>query len=475
MPESPTSREPRTRPPSRFPSAAIGDFAVPTLLALLLTWWMTAKGRELAWQAAGYRAEDDSWPIGDRAFWSFLYDFGSYPVIVVCLVAIVVLVLGTRNPRLWAWRRVGWFALSLLLLGPGLVANLWMKENWGRPRPRETTDFGGRHDYETVFGMDFTGVGKSFPCGHATMGFYFVGLAFLLRQRHPAWAAVALVVSLAWGTLIGITRMLQGGHFATDVVWAAWVMVISSAILYRLFRLDRQVLDDPADKKGSAAVPWKVKLLGGGLGILLVALVLMATPYRAPRNFFPIEPPAAEAAIRGSIKVERGDVRIEPSEALTIRGEAWGHGVPTSRIADRWEEEIEEDGTWRFRYHQRYSGYFTEVDQRLRIGVPWERTAFLKLDLGPGVIAMDLPPVQEVVRLELVNRGGEIQLSVPEGTRVWVEAGDTGARVMGVTPGILQTGLPIQPDQEGAASYRVEITGWDESNGEGILMIRQRD
>ncbi|MCB1091385.1 MAG: phosphatase PAP2 family protein, partial [Verrucomicrobiae bacterium] len=209
------------------------DVALSLIVALGLTVWMTAGERELNWQRACFSASGD-WSVGDAPFWRFLYEFALVPVLLVCVAAVGALLGGFRWEILRRARRVAWFALALLALGPGLIANLWLKDHWGRPRPREITEFGGRWPYESVFGMDFTGEGKSFPCGHATMGFYFLGLWFLLRGVRPMWAWVSLVVALAWGGLIGFTRMVQGGHFATDSVWAAAVMWSSAAVLYRV-------------------------------------------------------------------------------------------------------------------------------------------------------------------------------------------------------------------------------------------------
>lgn len=385
------------------------------VIAFLVSWWMTSGDRELAWQRACFDPETGEWPIGDRAFWRFLYEFASLPVLAVCVAAIAVLLAGFRWPRLRAWRRVAWYALSLLLLGPGLIANLWMKETWGRPRPREVEPFGGRSPYERVFELDFTGGGKSFPCGHATMGFYFLGAYFLLRKRFPAWSLVALIASLAWGGLIGYTRMVQGGHFATDVVWAAAVMWCSAALLFRVFRLDARVLDPPNRESALKSIPWPAKLGGAAALVALLLLVALATPYRDVRNIVPHEAGAATADAKGSIRIELGDADIEPADQFSIQGEAWGHGLPTSQISSRWEEEMEPDGTWRFKFFQRHSGHFTEIRQDLEIGVPWSRMEFLKLDLGPGNVRLHLPPNRESLKIELILRETELLIEVEPG------------------------------------------------------------
>lgn len=400
-------------------------FGVESLLVLavsfLLTWWLTGSGLEMQWQSACFHTENGDWSHGEAPLWRFIYEFAALPVLVICGGAIVVLVAGFRWPKLRAWRRVAWYSIALLFLGPGVITNLWMKDTWGRPRPREVEQFGGREAYETVFGLDFTGVGKSFPCGHATMGFFFLGAWFLLRGRRPGLAWAALIFSLGWGGLIGYTRMVQGGHFPTDVVWAAAVMWITAGFLYHLFRLNRRLLDPPGEAR---KIPLMAKLAGTGAVIALLAIVALATPYRAEREIVPHEPEAATAKVKGSIRVELGDVVIRSGEQLTVNGEAWGHGLPTSQISSRWEEEVEADGIWRFKLFQRSSGHFTEIRQNLDITVPWKRTEFLKLDLGPGETVMRLPALKEGLKVELILRDTDLRIELEPGATVSFESMD---------------------------------------------------
>ncbi|MCB1230436.1 MAG: phosphatase PAP2 family protein [Verrucomicrobiae bacterium] len=393
------------------------------ILAWLLSWWMSAGDREIAWQRACYEANGGDWAKGDERLWEFIYEFASLPVLIVCVAAIAALVAGFRWARFRAWRRVAWFSLSLLLLGPGLIANLWLKETWGRPRPREVTEFGGLLPYEGIFDLDFTGVGKSFPCGHATMGFYFFGVYFLLRRRFPIWAALSLLFSLLWGGLIGYTRMLQGGHFPTDIVWAAAVMWISAALLSGIFGFEQKVLDAPGDFANRRRIPWPAKV-GGTIAVAILLLaVALATPYRAVHDIAPLETEAGEADVKGSIRIELGETRIVPSDQFYLRGQAWGHGLPTSQLPSRWEEKNEADGIWRFKFFQDYSGFFTEIRQDLEIGMPWARVEFLKLDLGPGSTRLTLPAVGEMVKIELVMReGAEMIVMVPPNVEISFES-----------------------------------------------------
>jgi lipid A 4'-phosphatase len=72
------------------------------------------------------------------------------------------------------------------------------------------------------------------------MGFSLAsGAAFY--PFHPVLSVCALAGGIAYGTLLGATRIIQGGHFPTDVLWAGILMLMLIATLYYLvFRVPEQ-------------------------------------------------------------------------------------------------------------------------------------------------------------------------------------------------------------------------------------------
>ncbi|RNA64165.1 phosphatase PAP2 family protein [Prosthecochloris sp. ZM_2] len=78
------------------------------------------------------------------------------------------------------------------------------------------------------------GFGKrynSFPNGHASVGFFMIFPYFLYRNRHRLVALTWLGGGMAYGTLMGVGRMAQGGHFASDTLWAAAFICLSGVML----------------------------------------------------------------------------------------------------------------------------------------------------------------------------------------------------------------------------------------------------
>jgi membrane-associated PAP2 superfamily phosphatase len=129
------------------------------------------------------------------------------------------------------------FLAALLALGPGLAVNGVLKPYWSRPRPKEIKAFGGTQEYISVWQRGPLGVGKSFPSGHASMGFYLMAPAFVLYRRRPRWALAFLLLGLAGGAVIGLGRVAQGQHFPSDVLWAGGLVYLSGVLLRYLFHL----------------------------------------------------------------------------------------------------------------------------------------------------------------------------------------------------------------------------------------------
>jgi lipid A 4'-phosphatase len=138
-----------------------------------------------------------------------------------------------RRPLLGVTRRVIAYVVLSLALGPGLVVNLILKDNWGRPRPSTIAEFGGTDTYvRPLFPSDQCPDNCSFASGHGALGFWPVALALLAP---PPWRRPALAAALAFGGVVGFVRIAQGGHFLSDVVAAAIITIGISLGLYRWF------------------------------------------------------------------------------------------------------------------------------------------------------------------------------------------------------------------------------------------------
>lgn len=217
----------------------LAEFLFPLMAVAAATAALGASGADLA-VAAFFYVPGAGWPQGIEEPWAFLYRYGNLPAFALGAMAAVVFLAGFFVERLRRDRAAALFVLAFLALGPGLIVNTVFKDHWGRPRPADIVQFGGTEAYRPFWSPGEAGQGRSFPSGHAAVGFFVMAPYFVLRRRAPRWARKALSAGILYGGLMGLGRMIQGGHFLTDVIWSGVLVYIAGLALYYLFRLDRE-------------------------------------------------------------------------------------------------------------------------------------------------------------------------------------------------------------------------------------------
>ncbi|MCX7890352.1 MAG: phosphatase PAP2 family protein [Rhodobacteraceae bacterium] len=149
-------------------------------------------------------------------------------------------------PRVWG------FVLALYALGPGLLVNLVLKNNWGRARPADITDFGGAHDFTPPLVLaDACARNCSFVSGEVSANAAFaISLAVLVRAVRPRLAP-ATAATVTWaGVVVALVgsaqRITTGRHFLSDAVFAV-LFVLAIAVLLAPLARGAGAGDMPAD------------------------------------------------------------------------------------------------------------------------------------------------------------------------------------------------------------------------------------
>ena len=174
-------------------------------------------------------------------------------------IALALKFVRPRRPLLIPGRAIVLMLLTLAL-APGVVANLVLKEHWGRcrrgsmdgrrrprggPRPIDVAEFGGDEHFRPWW--DPRGdcpKNCSFIAGEPSGAFWTMAGAAVVP---PQWRALAYGSALAFGTAVGVLRMAAGAHFFTDVVFAG---VFSFLVIWLvhgwLYRWPRTRISDEA-------------------------------------------------------------------------------------------------------------------------------------------------------------------------------------------------------------------------------------
>lgn len=187
--------------------------------------------------SATFYTHSQGWYLARAAPWSWLYDYGEYPAIALSVSAFVVLV-GSVWRSAWAsYRRPCLFLVLAVALGPGLLVNGILKPAWDRPRPRQIERFDGSATYRAWWQPGGPGRGTSFPSGHAAMGFVLIAGAMLVPCRRVGLRRVLFIAAFGYGILLGATRIVQGGHFLSDILGSGVCVMLVIYSLRTILRL----------------------------------------------------------------------------------------------------------------------------------------------------------------------------------------------------------------------------------------------
>ncbi len=124
-----------------------------------------------------------------------------------------------------AGRRSAILMVCASLLGPGLVIEGVFKHTVGRPRPVQVHEFGGGSTYQGPMAIGSEpGSHKSFCSSHAATGFALMGLGL---GCGPVWRRRWLLIGTVAGAIVGLGRIMQGGHFLSDIIFAFYAVWLS--------------------------------------------------------------------------------------------------------------------------------------------------------------------------------------------------------------------------------------------------------
>tara|TARA_B100001769_G_scaffold197848_1_gene158006 strand:+ start:329 stop:1477 length:1149 start_codon:yes stop_codon:yes gene_type:complete len=357
---------------------------IPLLMGILFSLTSNLLGWDLKFQDLFWNDLDSTWNGKTNPLSKWLYYYGIIPALALSFSGLFILLLGYFIKRLAAYRKIALYLFLTLAIGNGLVVNGLFKEFWGRPRPAQIIDYNSTQSFEPSLCIDSNSTGKSFPCGHATMGFYFLALGLLFKagSKRNAIFAFALVFGLA----IGIARSSMGGHFITDTAWAAIMMWIVIKGLYFKIGLNQKILftEEAPKSKKEARRRRVIKYSLIPLVFIFIGVVLIASPRDKSHNIS-LELPKTEhldlnLQLKGTLKI------VTNAESFSINTHAVGFGFPKTRLIV--EAKILNDQAAELKH--KILGFFSELNA--------ETTLFLPNNHRYNLVFM--PPLPKAIYLD---------------------------------------------------------------------------
>lgn len=176
------------------------------------------------------------------------YELAGGTVMIICL-AIAVLIgalsqwLLMRVPveTLRLYNRAAWAGI-VIVFAELMVVNV-LKIFWGRMRFRDMvgSDYSQFTSWFLPQGVQENGVSsevyKSFPSGHSANG-WTIMLGMLFMPFASKWRNIMLGIAVVWGLCTSFSRVIMGAHFATDVLFGAFITIVCMLLICKLFKVE---------------------------------------------------------------------------------------------------------------------------------------------------------------------------------------------------------------------------------------------
>jgi membrane-associated phospholipid phosphatase len=161
---------------------------------------------------------------------------------ITIIISVIIFIIVNWNTDLGKYRKIGAVITFLSIINPLLFVQL-VKVFWGRVRFRDLlpgyTDFSPWFIPQGITGND------SFPSGHTAMGWMFLPLLITVEKRkwHDPVKIITIILVLGWGIFVGLSRIVIGAHYASDVLFSTGVAAITTLLLYHKIYVRKNNLD----------------------------------------------------------------------------------------------------------------------------------------------------------------------------------------------------------------------------------------
>lgn len=176
-------------------------------------------------------------------FWYWLFLYGYWPAWILSAVSITGLALSV-TARFKTWQNPSLLILLTFAIGSGLIVHGTLKGHWGRPRPKQVEEFGGKQNFRPYYEPNFyyqPEPSRSFSCGHCSTGFTFFSVAILgSYYRSRLWRWIGWSLALGLGILLSLSRIALGAHFFSDTLASALIMWITAWSLAMLLIFEKK-------------------------------------------------------------------------------------------------------------------------------------------------------------------------------------------------------------------------------------------
>jgi len=205
-------------------------------LFLLLAVVFEYSGIDIWWESHFYDAQSQTWPY--RGHWLFenvIHSGGRLFDWFFALSWLLIFIFIHIDKRFIKYRKIFLFFFAASAAGPILVG---IGKNFTHIySPWDLKIFNGMQPYIRM--MDAVPAdaptGHSFPAGHASGGYCFLSLYFVLLRCAPAYRWLGLACGMTLGLIFGAGQQARGAHFPSHDMVTIFICWCSSLLCYFFF------------------------------------------------------------------------------------------------------------------------------------------------------------------------------------------------------------------------------------------------
>ncbi len=154
------------------------------------------------------------------------------------IIPLIFYVIITWNKDWKNYRTLAGIILLLAIINPLVFVQI-SKLLWGRVRFRDLAP--GFIDYTPWFLPQGITGNQSFPSGHTAMGWMFLPLLIVVKDRKNTDIVKILfyILIFGWGLFVGLSRIVIGAHYTSDVLFSTMLAAVITILLYKKLYIKR--------------------------------------------------------------------------------------------------------------------------------------------------------------------------------------------------------------------------------------------
>lgn len=224
---------PMRQPPFIF---VLQHLLLPALVFAGIVLLLDARSVDLRLADWIYRQLGSAWTLRDAWLTRDLLHTGGRRLVGALFLLLMLLTAGASVLRsMQSWRRALWYLVLSVVLA-GLTVNL-LKRLTHIDCPWDLLRYGGEFPYTGLLDAHPGSFryGACFPAGHASAGYAWLGLYFVVRECLPQLRWQVLGVVLGTGMVFGVAQQLRGAHFLSHDLWTLAICWSVAVLLYAAF------------------------------------------------------------------------------------------------------------------------------------------------------------------------------------------------------------------------------------------------